>query len=79
MNQLQLIEKIQALPLDKQIEVQDFVDFLAAMNTDTASQRVVNAEWSNAEFGDMSIAQALRGMEDEPLLYTFDDLKEDWR
>lgn len=71
MNQIQLIEKIQALPLDKQMEVEDFVDFLAARTTHT--------EWTNAEFANMSMAQALRGMEDEPQLYTIDDLKEKWR
>jgi hypothetical protein len=70
MNQIQMIEKIQALPLDKQIEVKDFVDFLSA--------RTAHAEWTNATFADMSMVQALRGMEDEPQLYTIDDLKEDW-
>jgi hypothetical protein len=36
-------------------------------------------EWTDAEFGEMAMSQALRGMEDEPPLYTQADLKERWR
>ncbi len=36
-------------------------------------------EWTNAEFSTMAMSQAMRGMEDEPPLYTVDDLKENWQ
>lgn len=39
----------------------------------------VPAVWTDAEFKDMSLHQALRGMEDESPLYCLDDLKERWR
>ncbi len=75
MNQAQLLEKIQALPPDKQTEVFDFVDFLASRSASNSQQN----EWTNAEFNEIAISQALRGMEDEPPLYTLDVLKERWR
>ncbi len=75
MNQAQLLEKIQALPPDKQAEVFDFVDFLASRSASNSQ----HDEWTNAEFSEMAMNQALRGMEDEPSLYTLDDLKERWQ
>lgn len=79
MNPAQLIEKIQALPIEKQAEVFDFVDFLASRCKGDAHKPLVYDEWTNAEFGEMAMNQALRGMEDEPSLYTLDDLKERWQ
>ncbi|MDI1278667.1 DUF2281 domain-containing protein [Methylobacter sp.] len=75
MNQTQLLEKIQALPPDKQAEVFDFVDFLASRSASNSQ----HDEWIDAEFSEMAMSQALRGMEDEPPLYTQADLKERWR
>lgn len=75
MNQAQLLEKIQALPPDKQAEVFDFVDFLASRSASNSQQD----EWTDAKFSEMAMSQALRGMEDEPSLYTQADLKERWR
>ncbi len=65
-----LIEKLQALPADKQAEVFDFVDFLAA--------RSAGADCTDREFSDFSLGQALRGMEDDPVTYSIDDLSEKW-
>ncbi len=75
MNQAQLLEKIQALPPDKQAEVFDFVDFLASRSAGIGQ----HDKWIDVEFSEMAMSQALRGMEDEPLLYTQADLKERWR
>ncbi len=36
-------------------------------------------DWDNAEFTEMAMNQAMRGMENEPELYTLDDLKERWQ
>ncbi len=69
-----LIRKLQALPRDKQAEVFDFVDFLAS--------RCVPAEpddWPDGEFAALSLDQAMRGMEDDPVTYGLEDLKEVWR
>lgn len=79
MNPTQLIEKIQSLPIERQAEVFDFVDFLASRSQGAAHQSRVYDEWTNAEFTEMAMNQALRGMEDEPSLYTLDDLKERWQ
>jgi len=75
MNPTKLIEKIQALPVEKQAEVFDFVDFLASRSASNSQ----HDEWTNAEFAEMAMNQAMRGMEDEPSLYTLDDLKERWQ
>lgn len=35
-------------------------------------------EWNNAEFTEMAMNQAMRGMENEPAIYSLNDLKERW-
>ena len=60
-----IIDKMQALPEEKQMEVLDFVDFL---------ERKMIAE-ENQEWAEFSLAAAMRGMEDEEELYSLDDLK----
>ena len=72
-----LIEKLQALPAEKQAEVFDFVEFLATRFG--KAKPFAHDEWSDAEFAEFAMGQALRGMEDEPVLYTRDDLKERWQ
>ena len=77
MSYAELLEKLQSLPSDKQAEVFDFVEFLSARFS-PGSRLVPQHDWSNAEFSIFSIAQALRGMDDESDIYTQDDLKEKW-
>lgn len=79
MNHAKLIEKIQALPIEKQAEVFDFVEFLASRSQEAVQQPLVMDEWTNAEFAQMAMKQALHGLEDEPALYTLDDLQERWQ
>ena len=79
MNHAQLSERIQALPPDKQAEVFDFVDFLISRHAAAKQQEIADGEWTRAEFSAMAMSQAMRGMEDEPPLYTRDDLKECWQ
>ena len=79
MNHAQLSEKIQALPPDKQAEIFDFVDFLVSRHTVAKQQKIADGEWTRAEFSQMAMSQAMRGMEEEPHLYTLDDLKERWQ
>ena len=79
MGYAELIEKLQGLPAEKQAEVFDFVEFLAARFGKAKGKPFTRDEWSDAEFGEFAMGQALRGMEDEPVLYTRDDLKECWQ
>ena len=77
MNLALLVDKVRNLPQDKQAEVIDFVDFLAARCG--AAQPVGGESWSASEFEDFSMAQAMRGLEDEPDRYDESDLTERWR
>ena len=79
MGYAELIEKFQALPVEKQAEVFDFVEFLAVRFGKSKDTPLAPGEWNDAEFSEFAMGQALRGMEDEPVLYTRDDLKEQWR
>ena len=80
MNLARLINQLQTLPEDKRAEVLDFVEFLAARAgaEPSGSQEQHAQDWSDADFAQMAWQQALRGMEDEPVLYTVSDLKEVW-
>ncbi|NJL55614.1 DUF2281 domain-containing protein [bacterium] len=78
MNPAQFFEKVQALPPAKQAEVFDFIEFLASRSTTSQDQETAGDDWRNADFSTMAMSQAMRGMEEEPSLYTLDDLKERW-
>ena len=64
------IEHLRTLPEPKQAQVLDFIEFLERAAGDVEVPRE-EPDWS-----DFSLAQAMRGMEDEPSPYTADDLKE---
>ena len=68
MNIVQLIEKIQVLPKEKQAEVFDFVDYLATRFARPIATDPV--EWTDKDFSRLSMAQAMRGMEQEPDIYS---------
>ncbi|MCG5536836.1 DUF2281 domain-containing protein [Ectothiorhodospira mobilis] len=72
----ELILKISRLPAFRQQEVFDFVTFLENRYGDV--ERGEHADWSEKQFQDLSIEQAMRGLEDEPDLYSEKDLKERW-
>jgi hypothetical protein len=79
MGYAELIEKLQSLPEEKQVEVFDFVEFLAARFGTALGTPLARGEWTDAEFAELAMRQALRGMEDEPVVYTRDDLKDRWQ
>ncbi|MDP2170318.1 MAG: hypothetical protein Q8J96_07830 [Rhodocyclaceae bacterium] len=79
MGYAELIERLQALPQEKQVEVFDFVEFLSARSGGVGSKPLAHGEWTDAEFSVMALQQALRGIEDDPVAYTRDDLKEHWQ
>lgn len=68
-----IIDRLKGLPDSAQREVLDFVEFLAARRAESDA-REEDLAWSR-----LSLAAAMRGMEDEEELYTLDDLKERFR
>lgn len=68
-----IVERVMSLPEDAQQEVLDFVEFIGSRKT-TSSERQDDAAWSM-----LSLASAMRGMEDEESPYSLSDLKESFR
>jgi hypothetical protein len=68
-----IVEQVMLLPDDAQREVLDFVEFLANRNP-SLSKKHDDATWSM-----LSLASAMRGMEDEESPYRLSDLKESFR
>lgn len=67
-------QRLQTLPLEKQAEVYDFVEFIA-----TRKGAGDAAEWTDDEFAQLAIAQAMRGIEEDPVTYTASDITERWQ
>ena len=61
-----IIENVKRLPESKQVEVLDFIEYLRLK-----TERQENIKWSI-----LSLASAMRGMENEESYYSLDDLKE---
>jgi len=61
-----IIENVRSLPESKQIEILDFVEYLRAK-----IEKEERKEWMN-----LSLTSAMRGMEEEELTYSMNDLKE---
>ncbi|SFU43479.1 DUF2281 domain-containing protein [Halomonas korlensis] len=73
----ELVAKISRLPAFRQQEVMDFVAFLEQRHSDSAQGE--QADWSEQQFRAMSAEQAMRGLDDEPEIYSEDDLMERWQ
>jgi hypothetical protein len=65
-----IAQKLATLPPEKQAEVFDFVEFIASR---------ASAGWTDAHYQSMSLAQALRDQEDDPVSYSQSDCRESWR
>lgn len=76
MGYAELIERLQALPQDKQAEVFDFVEFLSRRSGFAEKVPHAHAAWDDGEFACMAMSQALRDIEDDPVAYIADDLRE---
>ncbi|NNM80692.1 MAG: hypothetical protein HKM01_09635 [Gallionella sp.] len=74
-----IITRLESLPRDKQAEVFDFIEFLAARCAATTGKSLTHTEWTDAEFSELSMHQALRDMEGETVTYTHADLREQWQ
>jgi hypothetical protein len=79
MGYAELINRLESLPREKQAEVFDFVEFLASHCGASTGKPLTRAEWTDAEFSELSMRQALRGMEEESVTYTRADLREQWQ
>lgn len=79
MGYMDLIAILQSLPQDRQEEVFDFVEFIAAKSGVTIEKPLAPQAWTDAEFSELAMRQALRGMEDEAVSYTRADLKASWQ
>lgn len=55
----------------------DFVAFLEQRYGEAPES--AEADWSESQFQAVSLDQAMRGLEDEPELYSEDDLRERWQ
>lgn len=65
-----ILEHLKTLPDSARQEVLDFVKFLACRRAE-AAQKEQDTAWSH-----LSLASAMRGMEDEETPYTLADLEE---
>ena len=72
-----IYEKINSLPDDKQQEVFDFIEFISSRYK---KKQIIptNEELTDDVFVNFSMHHALKGIEDAPLNYTSEDLKERW-
>jgi hypothetical protein len=67
-------QKLEKLPIEIQLEILDFVEFVAQ------KAEKQNASEENRQWTDFSLAQAMKGLENEETPeYTEADLKEKWR
>ena len=77
-------QRLQTLPPEKQAEVYDFVEFLATRSQvviplDTAQRKKsAPTDWTDDAFSRLSITQAMRGLENDPVDYALTDIKERW-
>jgi hypothetical protein len=73
---LSLKSLIRNAPDDQSSKIDDFDQ----MPTQCASLSNVEAtDWSDQEFKDFSMQQALRGMDEDPVIYTDADLQKLWQ
>nr|WP_299241697.1 DUF2281 domain-containing protein [uncultured Halomonas sp.] len=75
----ELLTRVSRLPVLRQQEVLDFVAFLEQRYGQSATSVADQEGWSEGQYKAMSVDQAMRGLADEPDLYSEDDLKERWQ
>ena len=72
MGYAELIQTVEKLSPERQAEVLDFAQFLATRS----GTKPAFDDWTREDFSRASMAQALRGMEDDPVAYSISDIKE---
>lgn len=79
MGYAELIQRrLQELPLEKQAEIYDFVEFIVARSSRDCAVPASPDGWTDSEFSRMSLEDAMRGLEDDPVTYGLADIKERW-
>ena len=73
-----ITEKIASLPENMQQEVSDFVDFMIFRKQVNLKKNNLHSEWTNNDFVQFSMQQAFKDIEDDPIIYTVENLKERW-
>jgi len=73
----ELISMVSRLPPARQQEVIDFAAFLEQRYATKNNQQ--QTDWSEEDFKGMGAEQAMRGIEDEPELYSDEDIQEHWQ
>ncbi|MBF0178955.1 MAG: hypothetical protein HQM03_02885 [Magnetococcales bacterium] len=80
MNQAESLRKLAALPAEQQAAVFALVDFLASKTREHSQDApAALSDWDDGSFSAFSMSQALRGMEEDPVAYDLEDLRERWR
>ena len=69
----EIITMVSRLPPARQQEVIDFAAFLEQRYG--SIKQASHADWTGQDFKAMSLKQAMRGIEDEPELYSEDDVQ----
>lgn len=74
MSEAEILQQLRLLPKDKQAEVFDFLEYLVGRfgKADAAC-------WTETDFAEFSFGQALRGMEDDPVVYRQNDIRHPWQ
>ena len=73
MGVFQFLAVLRALPPERRSEIFDFVEFVAARcGVDLPSP---TDDWTDAEFSEMAMRQALRGIEEDDIVHGPDDVK----
>lgn len=65
-----IAEHVRDLPEQEQIEVLDFIEYLRT------KARLRKSKDEEKDWSALSLKNAMRGMEEEPSVYSLDDLKE---
>ena len=73
----ELMNVVSRLPPARQQEVIDFATFLEQRHGN--KKQAPHSDWSESDFKTMSAEQAMRGLEEEPELYSEDDVRECWQ
>ena len=74
MGHIDLIEKLKSLPAEQQDRISGLINFYLSRQAPASAP-----DAPDLDFPELSLAQAMRGMEDDPVIYKPEDLREKWR
>ena len=64
----QIIKHLEKMSIESQVEILDFIEYIEIKKDTIQNER---EDWNN-----LSLSHAMRDMENEPSLYSLDDIKE---